>query len=63
MGDLNQNWSSPWRSLQQLLANESRAAQGSEPRERNPSGDSGVSDDSSWLKRARGQRIQTRARA
>jgi hypothetical protein len=62
MSESNQNWSSPWRTLQQLLADQFGAMHAGESRE--PArGDEAAMDDGaigapSWLKRARLRQFQ-----
>jgi len=57
MGELNQEWCSPWRALQALLANQFGALHAGERHDAG-SNDEGAFD-SSWIKRARLR--QTRA--
>jgi hypothetical protein len=57
MGELNQNWGSPWRALQTLLANQFGVVHAGELYEPDAN-DHGAIDDS-WIKRAHQRQFRT----
>jgi hypothetical protein len=63
MNESLQNWSSPWRTLQQTLANQFRTAQYGTTGETPGCGssDDAVIDTPSWIKRARLRQLQPRS--
>jgi len=58
MKESNQYWASPWRTLQQVLANQFGAA-GTDELWWCESGNDGVADSASWIERARQRQLQT----